>query len=105
MVAIAAAAVLVPAPAFADAVSVPAPDRSVSTFSFFSARTASTPKAYWNPCSTIRFGIDTSQATAAAAGVGGAANAIPLWQSLSSVLLWPLAALGLATAAFGKVTP
>lgn len=59
-----------------------------------------------NPADAFRlYNLSASQATAAAAGVGGAANAIPLWQSLSSVLLWPLAALGLATAAFGKVTP
>ena len=41
----------------------------------------------------------------AAAGIAGAANAIPLWQSAASVLIWPLLALALATAAFRKVTP
>ena len=44
-------------------------------------------------------------ATAAAAGVSGAANTIPAWQSLLSIALWPLAALALAIAAFKKVTP
>lgn len=59
-----------------------------------------------NPADAFRlFNLTASGATAAAAGVGGAADAIPLWQSLTSVLLWPLAALGLAAAAFRKVTP
>ncbi|MEZ5797829.1 MAG: ABC transporter permease subunit [Paracoccaceae bacterium] len=51
------------------------------------------------------FNLTASGATAVAAGVGGAADAIPLWQSLGSVLLWPLAAMALAAAAFRKVTP
>ena len=59
-----------------------------------------------NPADAFRlFNLTASGATAAAAGVGGAADAIPLWQSLTSVLLWPLAALALAAAAFRKVTP
>ena len=37
--------------------------------------------------------------------VEAAADAIPLWQSLASVLIWPFAALALAAAAFRKVTP
>lgn len=59
-----------------------------------------------NPADAFRlFNLTASGATAAAAGVGGAAGAIPLWQSLASVLLWPPAALALAAAAFRKVTP
>ena len=59
-----------------------------------------------NPADAFRlFNLTASGATAAAAGVGGAADAIPLWQSLASVLFWPLAALALAAAAFRKVTP
>jgi len=59
-----------------------------------------------NPADAFRlFNLTASGATAAAAGVGGAAGAVPLWQSLASVLLWPLAALALAAAAFRKVTP
>lgn len=59
-----------------------------------------------NPADAFRlFNLTASGATAAAAGVGGAADAIPLWQSLISVLLWPFAALALAAAAFRKVTP
>lgn len=59
-----------------------------------------------NPADAFRlFNLTASGATAAAAGVGGAADTIPLWQSLASVLLWPLAALALAAAAFRKVTP
>lgn len=59
-----------------------------------------------NPADAFRlFNLTASGATAAAAGVGGAADAIPLWHSLASVLLWPLAALALAAAAFRKVIP
>ena len=59
-----------------------------------------------NPADAFRlFNLSASQATAAAAGVGGAAAAIPLWQSLTSVLVWPVAALGLAILAFRKVAP
>ena len=53
-----------------------------------------------NPADAFRlFNLAASEATAAAAGVAGAANSIPLWQSAASVLLWPLLALALATAA------
>jgi Cu-processing system permease protein len=59
-----------------------------------------------NPADAFRlFNLAASDATAAAAGVGGAAAAIPLWQSALSVLLWPVLSLLLATAAFRKVTP
>jgi Cu-processing system permease protein len=59
-----------------------------------------------NPADAFRlYNLAASQATAAAAGVAGAANTIPLWASLASILLWPVAALALATAAFRKVTP
>lgn len=59
-----------------------------------------------NPADAFRlFNLSAAGATAAAAGVGGAAATIPLWQSALSVLAWPLAALGLAIAAFRKVTP
>jgi len=59
-----------------------------------------------NPADAFRlFNLTASGAAAAASGVGGAAEVIPLWQSLASVLLWPFAALALATAAFRKVTP
>jgi Cu-processing system permease protein len=59
-----------------------------------------------NPADAFRlFNLAASEATAAAAGVAGAANTIPVWQSLASILAWPLAALALAIAAFRKVTP
>lgn len=59
-----------------------------------------------NPADAFRlFNLAASEATAAAAGVTGAASTIPAWQSLVSILLWPLAALALAVAAFRKVTP
>lgn len=59
-----------------------------------------------NPADAFRlYNLAASQATSAAAGVAGAAQTIPVWASLTSILLWPIAALGLATAAFRKVTP
>ena len=59
-----------------------------------------------NPADAFRlFNLAASEATAAAAGVGGAAASIPLWQSLSSLLAWPVAALALAALAFRKVVP
>ena len=59
-----------------------------------------------NPADAFRlFNLAAADATAAAAGVGGAAATIPLWQSLLSVALWPIAALGLALLAFWRVVP
>ena len=59
-----------------------------------------------NPADAFRlYNLTASGAAAAAAGVGGAADAIPLWQSLMSILVWPVAALALAAASFRKVTP
>jgi Cu-processing system permease protein len=59
-----------------------------------------------NPADAFRlFNLAASNATAAAAGVGGAAASIPLWQSLASLLAWPVAALALAAAAFRRVVP
>ncbi|MFV0384557.1 ABC transporter permease [Paracoccus sp. (in: a-proteobacteria)] len=59
-----------------------------------------------NPADAFRlFNLSASGAQGAASGVGGAAMAIPPWQSLLSVLIWPVIALTLAGAAFRKVTP
>lgn len=59
-----------------------------------------------NPADAFRlFNLTASQAIAAASGVGGAAGSIPAWQSLLSILVWPLLALGLASLAFRKVEP
>ncbi|MEY8097793.1 ABC transporter permease [Falsihalocynthiibacter sp. S25ZX9] len=59
-----------------------------------------------NPADAFRlFNLTASQATAAASGVGGAAAVIPQWQSMFSVVVWPLLALGLAALAFRKVEP
>ena len=59
-----------------------------------------------NPADAFRlFNLAAADASAAAGGIGGAAASIPLWQSALSVLIWPLIALGLAIAAFRKVTP
>ena len=59
-----------------------------------------------NPADAFRlFNLAASQATSAAAGVSGAATSIPIWASLTSILVWPLAAVAFATAAFRKVIP
>ena len=59
-----------------------------------------------NPADAFRvFNLSASQAVAVAGGIGGAADAIPLWQSAASLVAWPLVALGLASVAFRKVTP
>lgn len=58
-----------------------------------------------NPADAFRvFNLSAANAVAAAGGIGGAAAAIPLWQSAASLILWPLAAVALAVAAFRKVT-
>lgn len=59
-----------------------------------------------NPADSFRlFNLAMSDATAAAAGIGGAANSIPPVQALLSLVLWPLLALAAAVAIFRKVTP
>lgn len=59
-----------------------------------------------NPADAFRlYNLAASQATSAAAGVAGAASTIPVWASLTSIVLWPIVALALATAAFRRVTP
>lgn len=59
-----------------------------------------------NPADAFRlFNLAASEATAAAAGIGGAAATIPLWQSFASLVAWPVLALALATAAFRRVVP
>ncbi len=59
-----------------------------------------------NPADAFRlFNLAASQATAAAAGVAGAAQSVPIWASLTSILLWPALTLALAVAAFRRVTP
>jgi len=57
-----------------------------------------------NPADAFRlFNLTAADASGAASGIGGAATAISLWQSLTSILLWPLVSLGLAAWAFRKV--
>lgn len=64
------------------------------------------PALLANPADAFRlFNLTASQVTAGTAGVGAAAGSIPLWQSMVSISLWPLFALGLATLAFRKVEP
>ncbi|MFP7674672.1 ABC transporter permease [Marivita sp. S0852] len=57
-----------------------------------------------NPADAFRlFNLSAAEASAAASGVAGAAGAIPQWQSLASVALWPFIALALAALSFRKV--
>lgn len=59
-----------------------------------------------NPADAFRlYNLGASEATAAASGIGGAAATIPGWQALTSLMLWPVLMLGLAIAAFRRVTP
>lgn len=59
-----------------------------------------------NPADAFRlYNLAASEATAAATGIGGAANAIAPVQALSSLVLWPLLALLAAVAILRKVTP
>jgi len=59
-----------------------------------------------NPADAFRlFNLAASDATALAAGVAGAAAAVPSLHALASLLVWPPLAFVLAFAAFRKVTP
>ena len=59
-----------------------------------------------NPADAFRiYNLAASEATAAAAGIGGAASTIPQTHALASILVWPLLGLGLAARAFRRVTP
>jgi Cu-processing system permease protein len=59
-----------------------------------------------NPADAFRlFNLTAAEATNAASGVAGAANTIPLWQSLVSIAIWPFVSLILAAWAFRKVEP
>jgi Cu-processing system permease protein len=59
-----------------------------------------------NPADAFRlYNLAASQATAAAAGVAAAAQAVPVWQSLTSILIWPALAFGAALLSFRKVVP
>jgi len=59
-----------------------------------------------NPADAFRlYNLAASEATAAASGLGGAAQTIPALHALISVLLWPLAAFALAVATLRRVTP
>lgn len=59
-----------------------------------------------NPADAFRlYNLAASEATAAAAGIGGAANAIPPMHALVSMLAWPALALGAAVLIFRRITP
>jgi Cu-processing system permease protein len=59
-----------------------------------------------NPADAFRlYNLAASEATAAAAGIGAAANTIPQIHALASIVLWPVLGLALAVLAFRKVTP
>ena len=98
---LAAVVLCVPAPALADgqvgdAASVAAP-RTTQSFAFFSARSATAPKAYWNPCSVIRYGIDPS--------VARTAGMRPRWEvgRWKSVVREASAAMGIRFEYVGRV--
>ena len=59
-----------------------------------------------NPADAFRvWNIAASDAVAVTSGRAGAAAALPAWAAPVSLLLWPLAALLLARATFGRVEP
>ncbi|OAN73558.1 hypothetical protein A8B78_18355 [Jannaschia sp. EhC01] len=60
----------------------------------------------FNPADAFRlYNLAASEATAAAAGLGGAATTIAPVHALLSLLLWPVVAFTLAVVAFRKVSP
>lgn len=59
-----------------------------------------------NPADAFRlYNLAASEATAAAAGIAGAANTIPPVRALGSLWLWPAAAFLLSVLVFRRVTP
>lgn len=59
-----------------------------------------------NPADAFRlYNLASSDATAAASGVAGAAAVIPPMRPLVALALWPVAAFGLAVLAFRRVIP
>ena len=59
-----------------------------------------------NPADAFRlFNVAASESMALATGLTGAADALPGWLAPASLALWPVAALALARAAFGRVEP
>ena len=59
-----------------------------------------------NPADAFRlYNLAASQATAAAAGLGGAASTIPPMAALASLLVWPAVMLALASLVFRRVQP
>jgi Cu-processing system permease protein len=64
------------------------------------------PALVASPADAFRlYNLAVSEATAAAAGLAGAAATIPPAWPLASLLIWPFAALGLAVLAFERVRP
>ena len=60
----------------------------------------------FNPADAFRlWNVGASEDMALATGMSGAAAALPPWAAPLSLILWPLAALGLARIAFGRMEP
>ncbi|MHA1530144.1 MAG: ABC transporter permease subunit, partial [Alphaproteobacteria bacterium] len=59
-----------------------------------------------NPADAFRlYNVSASESVALATGLTGAAEALPRWLATTSLALWPVAALAMARAAFGRVEP
>jgi len=59
-----------------------------------------------NPADAFRlYNVAASESVALATGLTGAAEALPRWMASASLALWPVAALAMARAAFGRVEP
>ncbi|GAA6206772.1 ABC transporter permease [Cognatishimia sp. WU-CL00825] len=59
-----------------------------------------------NPADALRiYNLAASDAVGAASGLAGAAQSIAIWKPLASLVIWLVAAAGMARLAFGKVEP
>lgn len=59
-----------------------------------------------NPADAFRlWNVAASEGVALASGMAGAATALPAWVAPLSLLVWPVAALGLARLGFGRMEP
>ncbi|WP_422365654.1 ABC transporter permease [Pelagibius sp.] len=59
-----------------------------------------------NPADAFRlWNVAAAEGVALATGMNGAASALPAWAAPAALILWPLAALGLARITFGRIEP